>query len=146
MKLKKKYPIQVPPSTKKECIKICRETRMAEGPWSKNVDGVDVAASFEEIVKSWDLATAQHEAIHALQELNIPDIGKGLPQLSHKFGSSEEHKKKHYYNRPTEIMAYAYDTANGVDSSKNKKIYKDIGGEVHDLFQHYVREYKNLRD
>jgi hypothetical protein len=38
-------------------------------------------------------------------------------------------------------MAYAYDTVMGANSTKNKKIYKDIGGEVYDLFQHYMSEY-----
>ena len=138
----KEYSIQTPPTTKKECIRICKKTSMAEDPWTKNVNGKDVDISFEEAAKSWDLATARHEALHALQELNIPNIMKGLPKLSHKFDSPEEYKKKHYYNRPPEIMAYAYDTVMGVNSAKNKKIYKDIGGEVYDLFQHYISEYK----
>lgn len=138
----KQYPIQVPPSTKAECIKLLKKTDMAKESWFMNKGGKDVEMSFDDAVKDWDIATVRHETVHALQEINIPGIFKGLPELSHKFGDSEEYKKKHYYNRPPEIMAYAYDTAMGVDSAKNKRTFKDMGGKVYELFLHYVEEYE----
>lgn len=139
----KAYPIQIPPSSREGCVKLMKQSkRMSQGPWVKNINGKDVEIDFEDAIKEWSMSNLQHETVHALQDLNIPEIFKNLPELSHKFGSSEEYKKKHYYNRPTEIMAYAYDTAMGVDSAKNEKTYKEIGGEVYELFQHYVKEYK----
>lgn len=142
----KAYPVQVPPKSKKECIKICSKTKMAEGPWFINTSDKDddKEVSFEDAIKEWDIETTRHETVHALQEINIPGIFKGLPELSHKFVSSEKYKQKHYYSRPPEIMAFAYDTAMGVDAAKNEKTFKAIGGEVYDLFTHYVQEYKKV--
>ena len=142
----KRYPIQIPPKSKTECIKICSKTKMADGPWYMNSGdgGDDKEMSFKDAAKEWDIKTARHETVHALQEINIPDIFKGLPDLSHKFVSTEKYKQKHYYNRPPEIMAFAYDTAMGVDAAKNEKTFKNIGGEVYDLFTHYVEEYKKV--
>ena len=38
----KRYPIQRPPKSKTECIKICSKTKMADGPWYMNSgDGGD---------------------------------------------------------------------------------------------------------
>jgi hypothetical protein len=72
---------------------------MAKGSWFMNKDGKDVEMSFDDAAKDWDIAIARHEAVHALQEINIPEIFKGLPELSHKFDDSEEYKKKKYYKR-----------------------------------------------
>jgi hypothetical protein len=140
----KQYPIQIPPKTKAECIKICSKTKMADGPWYMNSGGDDKEMSFKDAAKGWDIETTRHETVHALQEINIPGIFKGLPALSHKFVSTEKYKQKHYYSRPPEIMAFAYDTAMGVDVAKNEKTFKAIGGEVYELFTHYVDEYKKV--
>jgi hypothetical protein len=141
----KQYTIQVPPSTKEECIKtMMKVPSIVKGPWFKNINGKDVKMDPKEAMNDMSLPTVRHEALHAKQHLNIPEIFKGLPELTHNFGSSEEYKKKHYYNRPPEIMAYAYDTVMGVDSKKNQKTFEEIGGEVYELFQHYVEEYKKV--
>ncbi len=140
----KQYIIQIPPNTKKECIEIMKKVpSITKGPWMKNVNNKEVQQTFKQAVKDMDIETARHETLHALQELNIPEIFKDLPVLTHQFDSTEEYKKKHYYNRPPEIMAYAYDTVMGVNSQENQRIYKEINGKVNELFQHYVQEYKH---
>lgn len=143
LKKYKKYPIVIPPTTKEECIKaMLQSKKTSEGPWTANVNGKDVEMKPEEAINQMSLKTLRHEALHAKQEKEIPEIFKGLPKLTHSFNSSEEYKMKHYYNRPPEIMAYAYDSCMGVDAKKNDAIFDKIGGEVLELYKHYKEEYK----
>lgn len=141
----KRYPVVVPPTSKKECIDVLLSDKtMSEGPWATNVKGKTVEMTAEEAFKKMDLNTLRHEALHALQLKQIPGIFKNLPKLSHQFDSPEDYKKKHYYNRPPEIMAYAYDSCMGVNTRSSDKTFKEIGGDVYDLYLHYKEEYKKV--
>lgn len=132
------YPVQVPPESREECIELCRRAGLDKEEWNINEKPV----SFDEGMKQASDDTVKHEAVHAMQILYIPNIFDGLEDLTHKITSSDEEKSKNYFNRPPEIMAYAYDTAKGVDREKNLKVYNRIGGDVLRQFNHYLREYK----
>jgi len=131
------YPVQVPPESREECIELCRRAGLDKEEWNLN----DKPASFEEAMKQASDDVVKHEAVHAMQTLYIPNIYKGLQNLTHKETSSEEEKSKNYFIRPPEIMAYAYDTAKGVDREDNLKKYNKIGGDVLKQFNHYLKEY-----
>ena len=144
LKKLKRYPVIIPPTGKEECINILLNNEAtSKGPWITNVRGKDVETTAEEAFEKMNIKTLRHEALHALQMEQIPDIFKNLPKLSHQFNTSEDYKKKNYYNRPPEIMAYAYDASMGVNTKLADRIYKEIGGDVYDLYQHYKQEYKN---
>ena len=144
-KMLKRYAIVVPPTTKKECIEaLLSDKKMSEGPWAMNVKGKTVEMTAEEALKKMDLNTLRHEALHALQNKTIPGIFRNLPKLTHSFDSSEEYKMAHYFNRPPEIMAYAYDSVMNVNRKENDRIFKKIGGDVYDLYNHYKEEYKKV--
>jgi len=138
----KKYSVVVPPTSKEECINILlNNDATSKGTCAINVNGKDVEVDCVAAIKKMSINTLRHEALHVLQMEKIPDIFKNLPKLSHKFNTSEDYKKKHYYNRPPEIMAYAYDACMGVNTKLNDKVYKEIGGDVYDLYLHYKEEY-----
>ena len=140
-----RYPVVVPPNSREECIKILlNDSETSKGPWFINKDGKSVEISAEEAISDMDIENLRHEALHALQRKKIPKIFKNLPKLSHDFDSSEEYKMKHYYNRPPEIMAYAYDSVMNVNTQESDKIFQKIGGEVYNLYNHYKTEYGKI--
>ena len=141
----KRYPIVVPPNTKKECIKVLlNNKKMSKGPWATNVKGKTVEMTAEEAFAKMNLKTLRHEALHALQLETTPGMFRNLPALTHDFDSSEEYKMAHYLNRPPEIMAYAYDSVMNVNRKENDRVFKKIGGDVYELYNHYKEEYKKV--
>jgi hypothetical protein len=136
------YDIQIPPRSKKECLALMNKASMANEEWTMMIKGKEVKMPAKEAFKKMNIATIRHETVHAMQELNIPGILKKLPSLDGKAMTSEANKKKYYYTRHPEIMAYAYDTAMGVNAEKTKKIYQSIGGREYELFVYYLESYK----
>ena len=136
------YDIQLPPRSKKECLEILNKSSMASEEWTMMVKGKPVKMPAEKAFKKMNITTIRHETVHAMQELNIPGILKNLPSLEGKAMASEKNKKKYYYTRHPEIMAYAYDTSMGINAEKTKKIYQSIGGREHELFIYYLELYK----
>jgi len=88
-----------------------------------------------------------HEAIHALQAKEMPELFAGsvenaLPDNIEWEDISWEQKEK-YYSVPSEIMAFAYDYASGGwGAEESYKDYESIGGAVFEKFKKYVEAYK----
>jgi len=98
-----------------------------------------------------------HESIHAIQIrddiLNPNKIKEEIDLEGVDFDDFEadRERKRVYFSRPPEIMAFAYDVATqspkppGVEGAQGwrdtVKEYQDIGGDVYDLFLKYVKDY-----
>lgn len=162
----KKYPIIIPPDNKEDCIDILIEDSIStlkddEGelsfPGKKYKSGEEI--DIDEIRKDWentDLHVLQHEYIHAIQTKKYEDMWEGTPTDSEFWDNLFSHEKidedfKTYLSMPAEIMAYAFSwvKTKGTNDSllRNKKvpiydIYKEIGGDVYELFKHYVNGYE----
>ena len=144
----KPFPIVVPPSDLEQCKKLIADNFEGDGPFVYVKDGKEHETDdSREWAESLPKEQLQHEAVHALQDQQFPQIYDGLPELDldgvdwDNFNDSPEKKKK-YMSRHPEIMAFAFDAANGIDAEKNIKEYERIGGEVEKLFQYYVKEYQ----
>ena len=145
----KSYSIIVPPTDLEKCKNLIGDTFEGDGPFNYVEDGKDVET---DDARDWaeHLPTEQlrHEAIHALQDKQIPEIFKDLPELDldgvdwDNFDDNPD-KKKVYMSRHPEIMAFAFDTANGIEAEDSIKEYERIGGSALKLFQHYVKEYED---
>lgn len=144
----KPYPVIVPPSDLNKCIELVADQFKDDGPFVYIKNGKEYETDdSREWVESLPKEQLRHEAVHALQDQQIPQIYDGLPALDldgvdwDDFDNNPAKKKK-YMSRHPEIMAFAFDAAHGIDTEKNMKEYERIGGEVEKLFHHYVNEYK----
>ena len=166
----KKYKIIIPPKTKRECValqlkgfaKDVKEYGDEAKVFIKNKEYGEKELENGELEKAMmtetSLETDQHEAIHTIQLEKYPEMWDGQPQgekfFSTIFDDDEAHNK--YLSMPSEIMAYAFSFAIG-DKSGEKELknkskfikqpeydkYEQIGGEVFELYKHYINEYKN---
>jgi len=119
---------------------------------------------YELIVKYLDKSFADslppehlaHESIHAIQVrddiLNPNKIKEeiDLEGVDWDDFEADRERKRVYFSRPPEIMAFAYDVATRAPAPPGEGItgwqetikeYQDIGGDVYDLFLKYVKDY-----
>ena len=148
LKKPKPYSIIVPPTDLQKCKELIAAQFEGEGPFVYMKDGEEIETNdSQEWVESLPKEQLRHEAIHAIQDKQIPQIFDGLPELDldgvdwDDFKNNPS-KKKTYMSRHPEIMAFAFDAAYGIDAEDTIKEYERIGGEVLSLFQYYVKEYK----
>ena len=109
----------------------------------------------EEWVKGLPDAVLPHEAIHAMQARDMPELFagslEGAGALSGAWDETTDKQKEKYFSVPAEIMAFAYDYAANVTTPDGtpEDIYNDyekIGGEVFEKFKKYVETYKEKLD
>ena len=105
--------------------------------------------TYADFVETLDDDVVAHEAIHALQMRELPELYDGLPpvDLGSSFEESSTEQQQKYYSRPPEIMAFAYDyaaniTSGGVSPDELYQDYEEVGGEVFEIFKKYVEAYK----
>jgi len=105
----------------------------------------------EEWVKGLPDAILPHEAIHAMQARDMPELFagslEGAGALSGGWDEATDKQKEKYFSVPAEIMAFAYDYAANIptpDASPEETYeeYEKIGGEVFEKFKKYVEAYK----
>ena len=105
----------------------------------------------EEWVKSLPDAVLPHEAIHAMQARDMPELFagslEGAGALSGGWDEATDKQKEKYFSVPAEIMAFAYDYAANITSldaspEETYEEYEKIGGEVFEKFKKYVEAYK----
>ena len=106
--------------------------------------------TYADFVKTLDDDVVPHEAIHALQMREIPELFNGLPEidLGDSWEESSPGQQQKYYSRGPEIMAFAYDYVADVGASSGAtreelyNSYEEIGGEVFEMFKKYIEAYK----
>ena len=102
----------------------------------------------EEWVKTLPNNILPHEALHAIQTQEMPELFKGSSDiLPDGWNKATDKQKKDYFSVPAEIMAFAYDYATkttSADTSPEETYgeYEKIGGKVFEKFKRYVEEYK----
>ena len=97
-----------------------------------------------------------HESIHAIQiRDNILNPNKikekiDLEGVDWDDFEADRERKRVYFSRPPEIMAFAHDVSTQaaappgqVEWRDTVKEYQDIGGDVYDVFLTYVKDYKS---
>jgi len=108
-----------------------------------------------EWVKTLPDSVLPHEAIHALQQKEMPELFagslEGAGALPTDWDEATDKQKEKYFSVPAEIMAFAYDYAANVTApdATPEDIYNDyekIGGEVFEKFKKYVETYKEKLD
>lgn len=145
----KVWPIQIPPNDIAACKKLI--LTYMDDPEAEYYSDDERVFDIDEWVNSLSNNTIKHEAIHALQNKNIPDIYQGLSSLEYMnsidWRDSEalidDPNYQMYLSRAPEIMAFAYDAANGIDTKEIIAKYKKIGGAVEYQFKHYYNQYSN---
>ena len=105
--------------------------------------------SFADSLSSEELA---HESIHAIQVrddiLNPNKIKEeiDLEGVDWDNFEADRERKRAYFSRPPEIMAFAYDVAAQTNKWQTTvKEYQDIGGEVLQVFERYIKEYQRAK-
>ena len=148
--------VLVPPSSLEAGRKLIATTAMPgqdlEDEFEFTVPGEEEPkmGTYADFVKTLDDDIIPHEAIHALQMREMPEILKGLPEidLGDSWETSSPAQQQKYYSRPPEIMAFAYDYVADVGASSGAtreelyNAYEEIGGEVFETFKKYIEAYK----
>jgi hypothetical protein len=167
----KTFPIQIPPN-KSESIDIII-SNLELPVYIKDVETSDINVIRNYFDESSECGV-RHEALHILQELNIPDIFKNIKQLSIKAEWFDEIKENNwslsgiphekdftiYFSNSSEIMAYSFcfvllqkNKDAGFDINGNydsefelnvNKIYESIGGDILQQFNEYCSNYSKV--
>ena len=169
----KKYPVLIPPTDKEELVQLMIDNfkkQLKDDPNTKSYFGVGddkpcgkeelENGEFEEMVRKVPIKALQHEAVHFMQSEKYDDMWDDMPTgdkfWDSIFDNDDSHKK--YLSMPSEIMAYAFSYVvddDSVDDLKDKsdfikkpsyEKYEEIGGNVFDLYKHYIEEYKESLD
>lgn len=130
-----------------------------------NIKGKNIKIKYKDSMSPqfMDDTIVPHETIHAMQDVHMPELFQGLPDidLADKFSDSTDEQFKKYFSRPPEIMAHAYDAAvyykqhkefnlneDEHDPEMSDKasngfypLYKNIGGDVFEQYMDYVKQY-----
>jgi hypothetical protein len=166
----KTFPIQIPPN-KSESIDIII-SNLELPVYIKDVETSDINI-IRDYFNEGSECCVRHEALHALQQINIPDIFN-IKQLSIRaewFDEIKEngwslsgipHEKDFtiYFSNPSEIMAYSFcfvllqkDKNTGFDINgyfdsefelNVNKIYESIGGGILQQFNEYCSKYSKV--
>tara|TARA_R110000751_G_C13456767_1_gene444853 strand:- start:8 stop:532 length:525 start_codon:yes stop_codon:yes gene_type:complete len=148
--------VLVPPSSLEAGRELIATTAMPgqdlEDEFEFTVDGEDEpkTGTHADFVKTLKDDVVPHEAIHALQMREMPELFKGLPEidLGDSWEESSPAQIQRYYSRPPEIMAFAYDYVADVGASSGStreelyNSYEEIGGDVFETFKKYIEAYK----
>ena len=134
----------VPPKSLSECVALIKQyMNNPDEEWNTNdgeVSGID------EWIAALPKEDYRHEAIHALQMKEWPGWIESFGEIDlppGDFGKLPAEQMVSYYSRPPEIMAFAFDVASGhPKAQENIDIYQKIGGDVFELFNKYIQEYK----
>ena len=136
----------VPPANVNDLRKILEEQHKTAGPASK--DNMVENEYIKPAIEGKDIGIIGHEAIHALQGKttdllkNLPPLDLGDPEVDWDNFDNDIERKKFYYSRPPEIMAFAWTYIINKDDTI-KKEYARLDKKIYAIFVNYVNQYKN---